>query len=149
MSQHIIKRPWPTPGTQSLKVRLPVDRQTLAKRRWQGVAEDGTNFGFDLETPISDGTVFFENGSTQYLLAQKPEPLLKVSLGDPAEAALTAWSLGNLHFPIEVERDTIQVVDDSAVRVYLERNHVPFQMVTAVFRPLKTVSHDHAHGHAH
>ena len=29
-------------------ISLTVDRRVLAKRRWRGQAEDGTDFGFDL-----------------------------------------------------------------------------------------------------
>jgi urease accessory protein len=149
MTPQIINGPWLATKSSGQKVSLPVDRTTLAKRRWHGVAEDGMSFGFDLEKPLHDGAVFFETGTAQYVLAQKPEPLLEVALGDPAEAAQTAWSLGNLHFAIEVDRDSIRVTDDPAARLYLERNHVPFQAINQVFRPIKTVPHDHSHGHAH
>ncbi len=137
------------PSSSLTKVSLTVDRQTLTKRRWHGVAADGMDFGFDLETPLHDGAVFFENEVAQYVLSQKPELILEVVLGTPAYAAQTAWSLGNLHFPIEVTHNTIRVADDPAVRLYLERNHIPFETVTEVFRPIRAVSPGHSHGHTH
>ena len=30
------------------EISLTVERRVLAKRRWRGQAEDGTDFGFDL-----------------------------------------------------------------------------------------------------
>ena len=42
------------------RIALRVDRLTLAKRRWRGVAEDRADFGFDLERPIADGATFVQ-----------------------------------------------------------------------------------------
>ena len=39
------------------QVRIPVERLTLAKRRWRGVADDGEEFGFDLEAPLTDARI--------------------------------------------------------------------------------------------
>ncbi len=146
---HIINRPWSGAASSRQTISLQVDRHTLAKRRWQAAAADGAEFGFDLETPLRDGDIIYATGAAQYVLAQKPETILEVSLGGSSEAARTAWSLGNLHFPVEVRDTTIRVVDDPAVRLYLERDHVPFQAVTDVFRPIKAVSSGHSHGHSH
>ena len=33
-------------------IPLTVERRVLAKRRWRGKAEDGTDFGFDLDVPL-------------------------------------------------------------------------------------------------
>jgi urease accessory protein len=150
MTQHIIiKGPLSPTSSTRTKILLPADRQTLAKRRWHGVAADGVDFGFDLETPLPDGAVFFETDASQYVLAQKPEPLLEIDFKGPTQAAHLAWSLGNLHFPIEIAADKVRVVDDPAVRIYLERDHVRHKSVSAVFHPIKTVPHSHAHGHTH
>jgi urease accessory protein len=125
------------------------DRQALTKRRWHGVADDGTDFGFDLESHLHAGDIIFETETAQYVLSQKPEPLLEVALGGAEAAARTAWSLGNLHFPIEVRRETIRVVDDPAVQLCLERDHTPFKVITDIFHPIKAVASGHSHGHAH
>ncbi|HEY0257194.1 MAG TPA: hypothetical protein VGC39_07120, partial [Candidatus Methylacidiphilales bacterium] len=87
--------------------------------------------------------------SAQYVLAQKPEPILEIALGEPRAAARTAWSLGNLHFPIEVCGDSIRVVDDPAVRLFLERDHIHCHAATRVFHPIQAISHGHSHGHGH
>ena len=51
----IIRGALPLPATAFAKISIPIDRYTLAKRRWRGVAEDGREFGFDLEAPLADG----------------------------------------------------------------------------------------------
>ncbi len=67
------------------------------------MAEDGTEFGFDLEHPLEDGDVFAVTSSAVYCVAQKPEAVLEVALaGDAAGAARLGWTIGNLHFLLEI-----------------------------------------------
>ena len=123
---------------------LPVDRLTLAKRRWRGVASDGTEFGFDLEEPLADGDIFFQGNTVFYQLAQNPEPVLEVAVSSSLEAAWMGWQIGNLHFQIAPTGTTILAPDDPAIRQMLERERVSFREICAVFRPL---GHGHSHGH--
>jgi urease accessory protein len=130
-------------------IRLAVDRLTLAKRRWRGVAEDGAEFGFDLERPIADGTAFHQTETDVYLIAQKYEPVLElgtVDLRSGADAARMGWLIGNLHFQIEVLDEVIRVVDDSAVRQMFDREGIKFTPCKRVFHP---IGGGHSHGHSH
>ena len=129
-------------------ILISVDRSTLAKRRWRGTATDGKEFGFDLERPLEDGALIFADSVNVYQLAQKPEALLTIALGDAAGAVRLGWLLGNLHFRIAVEDGVIQVPDDPAVQQALEREHIHFHRIKAVFRPL-VGGHSHGHGHVH
>lgn len=118
-------------------IRLPVERLTLAKRRWRGIAEDGAEFGFDLEKPIADGVAVFASEAGVYVIAQKYEPVLEVSLGTKAAGlAKLGWMIGNLHFQIEVTDAVVRVVDDPAVRQLFERESVAFAACKRVFHPL-------------
>jgi urease accessory protein len=129
------------------RVPLPVDRVTLAKRRWRGRAADAREFGFDLDDPLADGDVFFETAAVRYQIEQEPEPVLEVPFGAPPDAARLAWKIGNLHFPIAVTADAIHAPDDSAVRQLLEREGIAHRPTRAVFRPLQG---SHSHGtHSH
>jgi urease accessory protein len=132
-------------------VRLAVERLTLAKRRWRGVAEDGAEFGFDLERPIADGAAFHQTEYAIYLIAQKYEPVLELGITDcglrsGADAARVGWLIGNLHFQIEVLDEVIRVVDDSAVRQMFEREGIKFTPCKRVFHP---IGGGHSHGHSH
>jgi urease accessory protein len=123
------------------EVRIPVERQTLAKRRWRGVAEDGEEFGFDLETPLADGAPIFATPQTLYVIAQKYEPVLELRIEDcgvrtGAAVARVGWMIGNLHFQIEVAEDVIRVADDPALRQLFEREHLAFTACKRVFHPL-------------
>jgi len=131
------------------QIRIPVERQILAKRRWRGVAEDGHEFGFDLETPLRDGAAVWQNETALYVIAQKYEPVLEVRSSElgvrSSDAARLGWMIGNLHFQIEIADDIIRVVDDPAVRQMFEREHIAFAACKRVFHP---ISGAHSHGHA-
>ena len=118
-------------------IRISVERLTLAKRRWRGAAEDGFDFGFDLDAPLADGACIFQNESAGYFIAQKYEPVLEVALaaGAPASARL-GWIIGNLHFPLEVAEGIVRVADDPALRQLFEREHIAFTACMRVFHPL-------------
>jgi urease accessory protein len=123
-------------------VRIPVDRLALAKRRWRGLAEDGQDFGFDLETPLADGAAIFQSAAAVYILAQKYEPVLEVALGvDPPGAAQLGWMIGNLHFAIEVAGSVVRVVDDPAVRQLFAREGIAYAACKRVFHPLSGGHH--------
>ncbi len=129
------------------EVALHVDRLTLAKRRWRGAAEDGSEFGFDLEHPLTDRDVFATSDTAVYRIKQKSETVLEVALGtDATAAARLGWIIGNLHFPLAIEGHELLVADDPALRQLFEREHITYTVKERVFRPL---SGGHSHGHHH
>ncbi len=129
-------------------IPLRVDRVTLAKRRWRGVAEDGKEFGFDLDQPINHGAHFFAVGENHYVIDQMPEEVLEIPVTTIEQAARIAWNLGNLHFSVEVSPNAVRVTADPAVLQFLSRENIAFKKVTAVFLPLTATSHHH-HDHHH
>jgi urease accessory protein len=134
----IIHGPLAEAALSPSRVRLAVERLTLSKRRWRGVAEDGSEFGFDLTQPLRDGEVFFASEAGAYMIAQKYEPVLEIPVEDRAGAALArlGWMIGNLHFQIEVTGELIRVVDDPAVRQMFEREGIAYTACKRVFHPL-------------
>ena len=123
-------------------MRIPVERLSLAKRRWRGVADDGREFGFDLDAPLPDGAAVFQSESAIYVIAQKFEPVLEVALDtDAAAAARLGWTIGNLHFPLEVAGTLVRVADDPALRQLFDRERVPFIACKRVFHPLSGAHH--------
>ena len=126
------------------RVALRADRLTLAKRRWRGSADDEAEFGFDLTAPLSDGDAFFASESAIYVIAQMVEPVLEVAfIAKPAPIARLGWTIGNLHFPIQVTDDSIRVPDDPALRQLFAREKIPFTACERIFVPFaKTHSHE-------
>ncbi|NBV86418.1 MAG: urease accessory protein UreE [Verrucomicrobia bacterium] len=131
-------------ATTQRVVHLSVDRLRLAKRRWRGVAEDGTEFGFDLEKPLRHGTPFFKADSTLYRVSQLPEPIIEIEAPSaPGEFARLGWMLGNLHFPVEILPKSLRVSDDPAIRQMLLRERIAHSLSEAIFIPLAGA---HSHG---
>lgn len=135
------------PGEGDTVIPLETDRRTLAKRRWRGVAADGTEFGFDLHECIPAGSVIHRQANTCYIVTQAAEAVLEIPMPADARAATAlAWQIGNLHFPLQVNGAAILTADDPAIRQMLERSGMDFRPVQAVFEPLAAVA---GHGHHH
>jgi len=129
-------------------IDLEVDRLTLAKCRWRGLATDGRDFGFDLEHPLRHDDVFFQTATHQYRIAQIPENVLRVALTTPAQAAALAWQVGNLHFRVMIQEGFLLVEDDLALRQMFERESVAFTPARAIFQPMSgAAGHEHHHHH--
>lgn len=139
-----------TPPSKDLpKIPLAVDRHKLARRRWRGLAEDGTDFGFDLVEALTHGDCFYASDEVIYILEQSPEACFLIGLGDAQNAAWIGWMVGNLHFKASFSEEGILVQDDLAVEQMLEREHIHFHRVDRVFQPSKQGGHSHDHGHTH
>jgi len=118
------------------EIAVPVERLTLAKRLWRGVAADGAEFGFELSGPLKDGDVVAQTASAGYVIRQLPEPVLEIPLDlAPSGAAGIGWAIGNLHMELAAEPMRLLAPDDPAVRQLLERLKVSYRPTTAVFRP--------------
>ncbi len=139
----LIHGPLVAPARES-DLLMKVDRIRLAKRRWRGFAEDGTEFGFDLEMPLKHGAVFFSSASGNYRIEQQPEPVIDIPCPHAASAAARlGWLLGNLHFPIEILANILRICDDTAVRQMLQREAIPYTLSESVFQ---TIAGGHSHG---
>lgn len=118
---------------------LHVDRWTLAKTRWRGEADDGRAFGFDLEHPLKHGDAITEN----YVIAQKPEPVLVIPRAPEMDLATLAWSIGNLHQALEVTPRELITADDSALRPLLDGMNLYYRPEQRIFKPLRAHHHHH------
>lgn len=126
------------PGRQ---VVLAAERRQFLKRRWRGSAQDGTEFGFDLETRLSDGGVIHRHDGIDYIVRQLPERVYQVPFESPAHAALVAWKTGNLHLPAEISDHCIRVLHDEAMKSLLDREGWSYTEPEVLFQPLKAMAH--------
>lgn len=118
------------------EVAVSVERLKLAKRLWRGAADDGLEFGFELNAPLKDGDVVWQTSIARYVIRQLPEAVLEISLEiAPSAAAGIGWAVGNLHLELSAESKRLLTADEPAVRQLLERLKVPFTPTTALFRP--------------
>lgn len=132
----LISSPIAQPDTALPEVALRAERLSVAKRLWRGVAEDGAEFGFELEKPLKPGDTFWQTATARYVVRQQPEAVLEVSLAiAPSAAAGIGWAVGNLHLELQSEPTRLLAPDEPAVRQLFERLQVPYQPTMAVFRP--------------
>ncbi len=119
------------------EVALRTDRRTLAKRLWRGTAVDGTEFGFELSTPLKPGDTFYQTATARYVIVQEPEPVLEILLGNlpPSATAGIGWAVGNLHLEFSSEATRLLTPDEPAARQLFARIQIDYVATTAVFRP--------------
>lgn len=123
------------------QVVLAAERRQFLKRRWRGLAEDGVEFGFDLENRLTDGCVIFQQDGKDYIVRQLPEKVYELPLDSPDQAALVAWKVGNLHLPAQILPDAIRVLHDEAMTQLLQREGWAFTEPEVLFTPMKSVAH--------
>ena len=126
-----------SPNLALAEVVLKAERLMLAKRLWRGVADDGTEFGFELTAPLKHGETFWQTATARYVVQQPPEAVLAISLDAiaPSAAAGIGWAIGNLHREFSSEPTRLLAPDDPALRQLFDRLKIPFQPTTAIFRP--------------
>lgn len=131
------------------EIAVPVERRQLAKRLWRATADDGMEFGFELEAPLAHGDAIWASAAVRYTIRQLPEPVLEIPLpAAPATAAVTGWAVGNLHFPIEAQSARLLAPDDIALRQSLERMGIAYRATQEVFRPHRLAAGAEPHNHA-
>ena len=132
----MISAPVNAPDPALPEVAVRVARLKLAKRIWRGMAEDGVEFGCELERPLRHGDAVWQSGTARYVVRQEEEEVLEISLQmAPSAAAGIGWAVGNLHLELMSEPGRLLTPDDKAARQLLERIQVPFCETRAVFRP--------------
>jgi urease accessory protein UreE len=93
--------------------------------------------------------VIGENDYGYYVIQQMPEPVLVINLDDASTAAVVAWSVGNLHQPLQVTKEALITIDDPAVRQLCQQQHIEFSIDQRIFEPVRTVIGHHHHHHDH
>ena len=123
------------------QITLSAERRQFLKRRWRGIATDGTEFGFDLESRLTDGCVIHHENGNDYIVRQLPEIVYEIPITSPDQAALVGWKSGNLHMPAQILPDCIRVLHDDAMKQLLEREGWPYTEPEVVFTPMKAMAH--------
>jgi urease accessory protein len=123
------------------QIVLHAERRQFLKRRWRGIADDGTEFGFDLDERLIDGCVIHHCEGIDYIVRQMPETVYRIPFETPSQAALVAWKTGNLHMPAQISDDAILVLHDDAMRNLIQREGWSFTEPEVLFTPMKAVPH--------
>jgi urease accessory protein len=147
---HLVHAPLSSFNRALPEIAVCANRQKLAKRLWRASAEDGTEFGFEVETPLRHGDVVWASDKARYVIRQEPEPLLEIPLDvKPDAAAVIGWAVGNLHFAIETQETRLLAPDDAGLRQALDRMHIHYHETVEVFQPHRFAGSLAGHGHHH
>ena len=123
------------------QIWLRAERSLFLKRRWRATADDGLEFGFNLESRLTSGAVIHQTEAADYVVVQQPEPVFQIRCDGAAQAALIGWKLGNLHFPVEIGEGWLRVAPDLAVSQLAAREAWPLTEAVVVFNPLRATPH--------
>lgn len=130
-----------SPRPAGEQVVLLAERRMFLKRRWRAVAEDGVEFGFDLEGRLHSGAVIHRTEERDYVVRQEEERVYELKFKGSAEAALMGWKVGNLHLPVEVGEGWLRVGHDPAVAQLCAREGWEVGETEVIFNPLRVTPH--------
>ena len=122
-----------------------LDRDTLRlaweERRWtrrRALTDAGREVALALPTGsvLRPGDVLAREETWYLVVEARPEPVLAVFPRDRAEAIRVAFDVGNRHFSLALDGDTLLVPHDTAMEQLLRRLGVPWEHRTAVYDPI-------------
>jgi len=122
---------------------------TWEQRRWgrcRLTSARGRDVALALPTgaTLAPGAVLRVEPQWYLVIEAAAEPLLAIFPPDYGSAVRTAFEVGNRHFPLAMNQNTLWVPDDPAMVQLLERLQVPWERQQAVFNPIGS-SHRHEH----
>ena len=114
---------------------------TWEQRRWMRgrfVTESRREIGVALPigTHIEPGQILWIGTEWYLTMEAASESLLMIHASDRQQAIRIAFEVGNLHFPLALDGDTLLVPDDSAMIQLLGRIGMRWEKRTAPFRPV-------------
>ena len=122
---------------------------TWEQRRWvrgRFTTDKGRKIGLALPTgtALPPDTILWIEPDWYLRVEAATEPVLEISPADRDEAIKIAFEVGNRHFPLSVEGNTLQVPDDQAMVRLMDRLGAKWTRRQAVFNPIGNAeSHQH------
>jgi urease accessory protein len=122
---------------------------TSEQRRWTRgrlTTKGGREIGLALPTGsvLTAGSVLCVQPEWYVVVEAAQEPTLAISVPDRETAIRVAFEVGNRHFPLAMDGDTLLVPDDPAMVQLMDRLHTPWERRNAVFAPIGS-AHRHEH----
>jgi urease accessory protein len=122
---------------------------TWEQRRWlrgKITTKNGREIALALPTgtTVADGEILSVQPEWYLRVQAAPEAVLAVRPRNSLEAVRVAFEIGNRHFSLALDGETLLVPDDIAMTQLFDRLDVPWERRTAVFSPF---SRGHRHEH--
>ncbi len=133
--------------------RVPMDASALAgktrdtlrlgweERRWtrkRVVSTSGRTVALALPTGsvLRIGDVIAVGDDWYLAVEARPEPVLAIQPRDRAEAIRVAFEVGNRHFSLAIDGESLLVPDDVAMKILLTRLDVHWEPREAIYDPI-------------
>ena len=125
-------------GKEEDKLALPWEQRRWIRGKFTTTKGRQVALALPTGTPLVPGTIILVERDW-YLRAEAiPEPLIAVKPRDPQEAIRVSFEIGNRHFPLALDGDTLLVPDDPAMTKLFDRLKVRWERRQAVFSPIGT-----------
>jgi urease accessory protein UreE len=146
----IIDRLHPSANRDDLRAKEE-DRLVLTweQRRWMRgrfTTMQGRKIGIALPTGTNPapGAILYVGADWYLKIEAAIEAVLEISPSDYNEAVKIAFEVGNLHFPLALEKSKILVPDDKVMVRLMDRLGAPWKRRQAIFDPIgNTQLHQH------
>jgi urease accessory protein len=123
---------------------------TWEQRRWlrgRFTTEKGRKIGLALPTgtTLAPDTILWIEPDWYLRVEAATEPVLEILPANYEEAVRIAFEVGNRHFPLAIQGNTLMVPDDKAMIRLMDRLGAKWEKRLTVFDPIgNTESHLHA-----
>ena len=110
---------------------------TWEQRRWvRGRFTTRRGREIALALPLVPGAIIHVEAEWYVRVEAIPEPLLAIKPDGPRESVRLAFEIGNRHFPLAFDGETILVPDDPAMTQLFDRLRIRWQRLEAIFAPI-------------
>ncbi|HTW87656.1 MAG TPA: urease accessory protein UreE, partial [Candidatus Binataceae bacterium] len=132
-------------GLERDRLQLSWEERRWTRRRVRTVAGREIALALPTGTMLEPGVILLIERDWYLEVEALPEPLIAIQPGSWPAAIRAAFEIGNRHFPLAIEGETILVPDDPAMEQLALRLGDRWERRSAVFRPLASSPARHSH----
>ena len=131
-------------------VDIPFEWFETDRHRILKMADDGTEFGVQIDENLSDGDVLAVTTDKIYAVRIKKSKLVHIPVQTMTEMGRLGFELGNRHLSLQIASDCITIPFDAPTFEYLVRLGFNPRIVEDVFADyIVCKAHGATHGHSH
>jgi urease accessory protein len=145
--EQLIDQPAPAllDGRDRDSLQLRWEERRWTRRRVQTAAGREVALALPTGTVLEPGAVLIVERDWYLAVDALVEPLIAICPRSGSAAIRAAFEIGNRHFPLAIEAETLLVPDDPAMEQLVARLGEPWERVNAIFRPFATSPTRHSH----
>jgi urease accessory protein UreE len=123
-------------GKEEDTLRLRWEQRRWARGKFTTTKGREIALALPTGTPLKPGAIILVESEWYVRIEAVDEPLLAVTPRDYRESVALAFEIGNRHFPLALDGETILVPDDVAMTQLFSHLNIPWEPRNAVFSPI-------------